>query len=128
MILLDTCVLLWLAADPSAISARATEFIGNTPQGLFVSAISAFEVGQKAAAGKLSLPRPVDAWFAAMMRWHGLHEIPVSGAIAARATLLSAIHRDPFDRILIATAQEHRLPILTPDATIAKYPNLDTLW
>ena len=63
-----------------------------------------------------------------MVQWHGLHEIPVSGAIAARATLLPAIHRDPFNRILIATAQEHRLKIVTPDATIAKYPNLDTLW
>jgi PIN domain nuclease of toxin-antitoxin system len=128
MMLLDTCVLLWLAADTTAISARATELIRSTPEGLFVSAISAFEVGQKAAAGKLSLPRPVDAWFAAMVQWHGLHEIPVSGVIAARATLLPAIHRDPFDRLLIATAQEHRLQLLTPDATIAKYPNLDTLW
>jgi PIN domain nuclease of toxin-antitoxin system len=128
MMLLDTCVLLWLAADTTAISAQAAELIRNTPEGLFVSAISTFEVGQKAAAGKLSLPRPVDDWFAAMMQWHGLHEIPVSGVIAARATLLPAVHRDPFDRLLIATAQEHRLKLLTPDTTIAKYPNLDTLW
>ena len=128
MMLLDTCVLLWLAADTTAISARAVELIRNTPEGLFVSAISALEVGQKAAAGKLSLPRPVDAWFAAMVQWHGLHEIPVSGVIAARATLLPAIHGDPFDRLLIATAQEHQLKLLTPDATIAKYPNLDVFW
>ncbi|MGD0815078.1 MAG: type II toxin-antitoxin system VapC family toxin [Verrucomicrobiota bacterium] len=128
MMLLDTCVLLWLAADTTAISARAKDLIRNTPEGLFVSAISAFEVGQKAAAGKLSLPRSVDAWFDAMVQWHGLHELPVSGVIAARANLLPAIHRDPFDRLLIATAQEHRLEILTPDTTIAKYPGLDTLW
>ncbi len=128
MTLLDTCVLLWLAADTAAISTRAAELIRNTPEGLFVSAISAFEVGQKAAAGKLLLPRPVDAWFAAMLQWHGLHEIPVSGVIAARATLLPAIHRDPFDRILVATAQEHRLKLLTPDATMAKYPNLAVVW
>jgi PIN domain nuclease of toxin-antitoxin system len=128
MMLLDTCVLLWLAADTTAISARAADLIRNTPEGLFVSAISAFEVGQKASAGKLSLPRPVDAWFAAMLQWHGLHEIPVSGVIAARATLLPAIHRDPFDRLLIATAQEHQLKLLTPDLTIAKYPNLQTFW
>jgi len=126
--LLDTCVLLWLAADNSAISARATELMRNTPEGLFVSAISAFEVGQKAAAGKLSLLRPVDAWFAAMLQQHGLHEIPISGMIAVRATLLPAIHRDPFDRLLIATAQEHRFKLLTPDLTIAKYPKLQTLW
>ena len=128
MMLLDTCVLLWLAADPAAISARAADLIDSTPEGLFVSAISAFEVGQKAAARKLFLPCPVDEWFAAMVQREGLHEIPVSGVIAARATLLPPIHGDPFDRLLIATAQAHRLKLLTPDLTIRKYPNLDTLW
>lgn len=128
MMLLDTCVLLWLAADTSAISTRATELIRNTPEGMFVSAISAYEVGQKAAAGKLSLPRPVDAWFAAMLQWHGLHEIPITGAIAARATLLPAIHQDPFDRLLISTAQDRRIKLVTPDLTIAKYPNVETVW
>ncbi len=128
MMLLDTCVLLWLAADTTAISTRVAELIRSTPEGLFVSAISAYEVGQKAAAGKLSLTKPVDAWFTAMMQWHGLQEIPVSGVIAARATLLPAIHGDRFDRLLIATAQEHRFKLLTPDVTIAKYPNLDIIW
>jgi PIN domain nuclease of toxin-antitoxin system len=128
MILLDTCVLLWLAADTTAISARATALIRGSPNAVFVSAISAFEVGQKAAAGKLTLPQPVDAWFAGMAQWHGLQEIPVSGVIAARATLLAAIHRDPFDRLLIATAREHRLQLLTPDPTIARYPGVDVRW
>src|SRR5271166_3150203 len=100
MILVDTCVLLWLAAEPSAISARAAELMNRTPAGLFVSAISAFEVGQKAAARKLFLRGPVDEWFARMVERQRLHEIPVSGVIAARATLLPAIHRDPFDRLL----------------------------
>ena len=128
MILLDTCVLLWLAADISAISTKAAELLRNRSEGRFVSAISAFEVGQKAAAGKVSLPLPVDVWFERMMEWHGFREIPISGTIAARATLLPAIHRDLFDRLLISTAQEHRLKMLTPDAVIAKYPNLETIW
>jgi PIN domain nuclease of toxin-antitoxin system len=128
MILLDTCVLLWLAAEPSAISTRATSLITRASEDLFVSAISAFEVGQKAAAGKLFLPRPVDEWFSMMLERRGLREIPVSGAIAGLATRLPPIHRDPFDRLLIATAQTHRLKLLTPDPIIAKYPNLDVIW
>jgi len=128
MILLDTCVLLWLVSDPSAISLRATELMDSTPRGLFVSAISAFEVGQKAAARKLFLPRPVDEWFAGVIEGQGLHEIAVSGVIAARATLLPAIHRDPFDRILVATALEHNLTILTPDDNMRRYPRVQTLW
>jgi PIN domain nuclease of toxin-antitoxin system len=121
-------VLLWLAADPSAISEEARALILGAPGGLAVSSISAFEVGQKAAAGKLSLPMPVDKWFAAMLESHALRELPVSGVIAARATLLPAIHRDPFDRLLIATAQHHRLALLTPDPVIAKYPGLKVRW
>jgi PIN domain nuclease of toxin-antitoxin system len=93
MILLDTCVLLWLAADHSAISMRAAELLNRTSGGLFVSAITALEVGQKAAVRKLFLPRPVDEWFAAMVERQGLHEIPVSAVIAARATLFSPCAR-----------------------------------
>lgn len=128
MILLDTCVLLWLASDTAAISKVATAQIRNTSDGLFVSAITAFEVGQKAAAGKLTLPQPVDVWFSEMMEWHGLREMPVDAKIAAQATLLPSIHRDPFDRILIATAQVHNFKLLTPDPTIASYPNVKTIW
>lgn len=126
--LLDTCVLLWLAAEPSAISDAATQAMLEAPSGLFVSAISAFEVGQKAAAGKLSLRQPVDKWFAGMAQRHALQELPVTGAIAARATLLPAIHRDPFDRLLISTAQAHRLTLLTPDTIISSYPDIKVLW
>lgn len=128
MILLDTCVLIWLASDPTEISPSAVTLMRATAGNLFVSAISAFEIGQKAAAGKLTLPRPVNSWFSAMLEHHGLREIPVNGEIAARATLLPPVHRDPFDRILIATAQTVGLKLMTPDLTIAKYPGLDILW
>ncbi len=96
--------------------------------GLFASAISAYEVGQKAAARKLRLPSPVDEWFAGVLQRHGLRELPVSSAIAARATLLPRIHHDPFDRLLIASAKEHHLTLVTPDPLIAKYPDVTVLW
>jgi len=128
VILLDTCVLLWLAGEPSAISPAAVKWLRSSQAACFVSAISALEVGQKAAARKVFLPKPVDEWFAAMLERHQLQELPVTGLIAARATLLPGIHRDPFDRLLIATAQQHHLTLLTPDPTIAKYPNLRIAW
>ena len=128
MILLDTCVLLWLAGEPSAISPTAVKLLRSGQTACFVSAISALEVGQKAAARKVFLPKPVDEWFAAMVQRHQLQELPVTSLIAARATLLPAIHRDPFDRLLIATAQQHHLTLLTPDTIIAKYPNLNIAW
>ena len=126
--LLDTCVLLWLESDPSVISSNAKGAMSQAPEGLFASAISAFEIGQKAAAGKLRLPLTVDEWFAAVLRRHGLRELAVSAVIAARATLLPQIHCDPFDRLLVATAIEHRLALVTPDTSIAKYPGLAVVW
>jgi PIN domain nuclease of toxin-antitoxin system len=128
MILLDTCVLLWLASDSSNLSASAAQSLRGGQMNCFASAISAFEAGQKVSSGKLFLSKPVDEWFAGMLRRHQLKELPVSGIIAARATLLPAIHRDPFDRILIATAQHHSLALLTPDKFMAQYPNLKTIW
>ena len=121
-------MLLWLAGEPAAISPAAAKLLRGAQTACFVSAISALEVGQKAAARKVFLPKPVDEWFAAMAQRHQLQELPVTSLIAARATLLPAIHRDPFDRVLIATAQQHHLTLLTPDSTIAKYPNLGIAW
>ncbi|MBL9174455.1 MAG: type II toxin-antitoxin system VapC family toxin [Verrucomicrobiales bacterium] len=128
MILLDTCALLYLGNDVSALSQTAADAIRSPGTMVAVSSISAFEVGQKAARGQLRLPLPVDQWFVRMLRQHRLRELPISGVIAARATLLPFIHRDPFDRILVATAMEHQLTLLTPDQTIRQYPGLKTLW
>ena len=128
MILLDTCALLFLAHGASALSPAAADAIRSPGAMVAVSAISAFEVGQKAARNQLQLPLPVDQWFVRMLRQHLLRELPLTGTIAARAALLPSIHRDPFDRILIATAMEHQLTLLTPDQTIRQYPGLKTLW
>lgn len=128
MILLDTCVLLWLASDPSRISPVAAQALIQSRGTRFVSAISAYEVGQKNASSKLTLPMPVEQWFPAMLLHHGLEEISVTGAIAAAATRLPPIHRDPFDRLLIATAIHHRLSLLTPDPLIRQYAGVITLW
>jgi PIN domain nuclease of toxin-antitoxin system len=57
-----------------------------------------------------------------------LKELPVTSAIALRCAALPLLHRDPADRFLIATAQEHNLTLVTPNPAIRKYPNLNTLW
>src|ERR1051325_10175242 len=125
MILLDSCVLIWLAADQSQISALAK---AELEKRVFISAISAFEIGQKAAAGKLKLPSPIDIWFPAIIKQHMLEETPPSSAAAARATRLPSIHADPFDRLIIATAMELNLTILTPDTRIRSYPGVRAVW
>lgn len=128
MILLDTCTLLWLTSESEALSSRAREVIYRHRGALFVSAISAFEIGQKASRGKLTLPTPNSQWYPAVLRLHGLRECPIGGEIATRAPDLPDLHRDPFDRILIATAQTRDWKLLTPDPLIHQYPDIEVVW
>jgi PIN domain nuclease of toxin-antitoxin system len=128
MILLDTAVLLWLAMDPERLSDAARRALDAPAERVWVSAISGFEVGQKHARGKLELPMSPEVWVSRALAAHALEEIPISLAIALRATALPRLHDDPFDRLLIATAQTNRLTLLTPDRKIMQYPDLETLW
>jgi len=126
--LLDTCTLLWLVSNSDHLSSAARAAIQDHRGRLFVSAISAFEIGIKARKRKLSLPQPVDRWFSAAVKFHGLRELVIDGAIASRSTLLPPLHADPSDRLIIATSQIHHLTILTPDHLIKTYPDVRTLW
>lgn len=128
MILLDTCSLLWLVAEQKQLSPFARDTISRHAGRLFVSAISAFEIGLKHAKGRLSLPVAAEEWFTQALDFHGLREIPVSGRIAARSTSLPPLHADPCDRLIVATAQIHSLAILTPDPLIRNYPSTLTNW
>jgi len=128
MFLLDTCTLLWLASDQGQLSDPAREAIAAGAGRLFVSAISAFEIGVKHNKGKLTLPSPPDIWFPKALKLHGLRRIAVTPRIALRATSLPPLHNDPMDRLIIATAQIRRLVLITPDAHISQYPNVTCLW
>jgi PIN domain nuclease of toxin-antitoxin system len=70
---------------------------------------------------------PAEWWREAITR-HGLIEIPLSAQIAIDSVALARIHNDPADRMIIATARQQNLTILTPDREFAKYPNVSVLW
>jgi PIN domain nuclease of toxin-antitoxin system len=93
-----------------------------------VSAISGFEIGVKCRRGALILPLPAEEWYEAALSGHGLTEIALDGRCAIRAANLPPIHRDPADRIIVATAATHGLTILTPDALIRAYPGVTVVW
>lgn len=128
MVLLDTCTLLWLAADQSRLSSRARDLIADHADALFLSSISAFEIASKHRKGALVLPLAPVVWFKRALQHHGINEIPVSGELCTRSVDLPQLHNDPCDRIIIATAQAEGLSILTPDPMIRAYPGVQVYW
>ncbi len=126
--LLDTCGLLAVQGGGIALSQHVRELLEAPGSEVRVSVISAFEIGQKLAAGKLALPCELARWFPAILLQHTLRELPLTSSICIAAAGLPSIHKDPVDRLIIASALEFQLPIITSDRTIATYPGVITLW
>jgi PIN domain nuclease of toxin-antitoxin system len=119
-LLLDTCALLWLDAEPRRLSGAARDAI-DAADLVFVSAISAWEVSLKEARGALSLPQPVEEWFPAVLEAHHLRLAGLDIGVLMAANRLPFHHRDPADRFIIATAKRDGLTVVTGDRRFAAY-------
>lgn len=124
-VLLDTCALLALARGELPDDAAAA--LRTAPEAN-VSVVSPWEVAIKVAAGKIRLRHPPFQWFLGLTERYTLRELPLDSRIACAAAALPLIHRDPFDRVLVALAQAHALTVLTSDEEIPKYPGVSTVW
>lgn len=118
--LLDTCALLWITGADGRLGPETLQRIDNAPI-VSVSAISAFEIAIKAQKGKLTLPLPADEWWKNAAGHHSLNIVQVSDDVLLRSVSLPRIHSDPADRIIIATALLHGLPVITADSRFAEY-------
>jgi PIN domain nuclease of toxin-antitoxin system len=128
MILLDTCALIWIAADPASLSTKARGEIDDPANELFCSAISAWEIGIAHAKRRLALERQPTSWFAGVVRRHHVRVVAVSWQIALASTQLPKHHNDPADRIIIATAIARDLRIISPDPEMPKYEQVRIIW
>jgi PIN domain nuclease of toxin-antitoxin system len=128
MILLDTCTLLWLAAEPEKLSPKAKALIERHAGALFVSAITGFEIGAMHRRKVVTLPKAPEAWYGEALEFHGISEIPVTGRIAAAATGLPPLDADLCDRIIVATAWREGLTVVTPDPLVADHPYVRAIW
>lgn len=128
MLLLDTCALLMLAGRREDIPDKVIKKLTAQADELFVSTISSFEIVLKNRLGKLVLPMTAEEWYRKAIQGYAIEEIPVSSAIAMKSASLPFVHKDPCDRIIIATASEHRMPIVSADQTIAQYPSIKVIW
>lgn len=112
-LLLDTHALLWWLTDDPALGKSARAAIASARNTVLVSAASAWEVTTKVRLGKLSGAAELAADFASFIETEGFEPLPISLAHAARAGLLTAAHKDPFDRMLIAQAQAENLALVS---------------
>jgi len=128
MLLLDTHALIWLATDLSLLTAAAKSAIRFHASELHVSAITALEIGWLTKCKKLDWGKNPISRFEQALGHHRITEVPIDSRIAWQSAQLPAIHRDPFDRIIIATAQAHGMTILTKDRTIPTYPKVKVVW
>ncbi|OQY23974.1 MAG: twitching motility protein PilT [Desulfobacteraceae bacterium 4572_35.2] len=115
--LLDTHTLLWWLADSEQLGNRCREVIGDQRNQVFVSAATTWEISIKMSLGKLAAPEDIDS----IVADEGFSKLPISLYHGQLAGHLPAIHRDPFDRMLIAQAQAEGLILLTADEMIAQY-------
>jgi len=127
-LLLDTCAILWLARDVSRLGQSARMIIRERQDSLYVSAISAFEIGVKHRKGKLDLEMSPEDWWNLAVSHHGLQVLPVTDTVALASTALPALHADPCDRIIIATAEGIHASIVTSDQLISQYPSATVVW
>lgn len=119
--MLDTQILIWVSLDSPRLPPGARELIGDRGNQLLFSAASIWEVAIKTSRGRPDFEiDPSD--FRHRLLSSGYVELPVTGDHAVNVATLPRIHRDPFDRILIAQAQSEAITLLTADETVARYP------
>ena len=126
-VLIDAHVVLWWASGGSKLSAVARELIEDGSTAVLVSAAALYEIAIKARIGRLELPSECEVYLPQLLRRHAFGVLPVDEAHALRAGSLPLIHRDPWDRLLVAQAQMENVPIVTADPAIGQY-DVDVIW
>ena len=120
-LLLDTHLLIWVAGFPERLPVEARELIEDKDNDLFFSAASLWEVAIKSALGREDFA--VDARLLRRgLLDNGYGELPVASEHAVAIDGLPPIHKDPFDRLLIAQSTVEGIALLTADSLVSQYP------
>jgi len=126
--LLDTHVWIWTQEQPDAIGAGSRALLETTTDELCVSAISSLEIARLVAGGLLELRGRLDRWVRSAVDSIEARSIDVDHRVAIEAYKLPGrFHKDPADRLLVATARLHDLTLVTADERILAYRSVRTL-
>ncbi len=118
--LLDTHVFLWLQTEPERLG-ESLRLIEDPATDLLLSAASSWEIAIKHGLGRLPLPDPPDEYVPERIRLSGIIGLPIEHSHALAVSALPPLHRDPFDRMIVAQAIVLDVPVITADPAVIQY-------
>lgn len=124
-LLVDSHLLLWAAGSPERLPAKARSLFEDPDHALLFSAASLWEIAIKRGLGRSDFQVDPRLLRRGLLD-NGYSELPVTSEHAVMLDALPPIHKDPFDRMLVAQAQVEGITLVTADAIIGKYPG--TIW
>lgn len=131
MILLDTHAWVWWMANPARLSPKAAEAIRKAEKGseIGIGAISCWELAMLVAKGRIGLSLDVEEWIEKSLKLPAVRLLELTPKIAVLSSRLEGRPpSDPADRILIATAKAHGIPVVTKDGEIRDYLYVEAVW
>lgn len=121
-LLLDTHVFLWYISGDPQLPAAFREAARDPANQVYLSVVSVWEAVIKHALGNLPLPQAPAEYLPAQREAHRIMALPLEEAALVHLAVLPSLHRDPFDRILVAQALQHGLTLVTVDDAVSAYP------
>lgn len=132
MIVLDTSTLIWWVDNPQKLSKKAKKTIEeekSKEKNILISSITTLEIYRLVKNGKLELTSHPDSWLEKIESLPAVRFIPVDNRIAViSVNLPDPLHKDPADRIIIATALNMGAKLITSDKRILNYPHIQSVW
>jgi PIN domain nuclease of toxin-antitoxin system len=132
MIVIDTHILVWWVNGSDTLSTTAQKAIKKTLSNngeVLISSISAWEIAMLVEKGRLVLSMDVESWLDEVSQIDGVRFLPVDNEIGVKSTALPGdFHKDPADRMIVATARKLAVPLVTADEKILQYEHVKTIW
>ena len=130
MIVLDTHIWWWTVSEPSQLSRKARQRITKTPpEQRAIASISIWEFAMMVTRSRINLTISPDEWLDYAVHKTGLTILHLNSKIALEScNLPGKFHKDPADRIIVATARVSRSQLITKDQKIIEYPHVTTVW
>ena len=125
--LLDTHAFIWFISDDHRLSKKAESTIRNRSNEIYFSAASAWEISIKMALGRLSIKAEIESFLLAQLLENGFLSLPITISHATYIIKLPDIHKDPFDRILVAQSKIEDMTLISCDRMVRQY-DVKVVW